>query len=77
MINEVKKEDICTTCNKKHTIKTVGGDIPVDCTPENLKKLFTTTEKRNFLIKREKVMVVYGSSKLLLNPNAGSVSVLW
>ena len=68
MINEVKKENIFTTYNKKHTIKTVGGDIPVDCTPENLRKLFTTTEKRNFLIKKEKVMVVYGSSKLLLNP---------
>ena len=70
ILKEVQTEEICKSqsCNKRHTIRSVATDHSADCTSDNFKKLLSTTEIRNFFKKREMFMVVYGSSKLLLNP---------
>ena len=49
-------------------MKSVKIDLSEGETPENIKKFFTATEKRNFWKKKEQFMVVYGNPNLLINP---------
>ena len=70
LFKSMQSDKICKSCSKfksGDTMKSVKTNLSEDETPENIKKFFTTTEKRNFSKKKEQFMVVYGNPNLLIN----------